>query len=268
MLRRWEGHLLRKLSLAPENQSRSCTCSTSCRSQGYGADLMENALLPNCWCWSPPVQRRRGKSSEFRYHPVVEKIIAYINAHIGKESPCPCWRQHIFEPYICASSRRKRAPASTKYITARASASPSPPGYGAHRGRGLRTERLQRLHQLRHPLHPHGGHHPQAVRACKTQVGATEAGRERWRGRTFLKKVLPVAPSRKTSFWGRYRRRACAVRGKTDVRESFAMFFGGGKIFFLQLDGLGARKELVMENIYRDMETLLKPSMPSRWVCT
>jgi hypothetical protein len=46
------------------------------------------------------------------------------------------------------------------------------------------------------------------------------------------------------------------------------MFFGGGKIFFLQLDGLGARKELVMENIYRDMETLLKPSMPSRWVCT
>ena len=48
------------------------------------------------------------------------------------------------------------------------------------------------------------------------------------------------------------------------VRESFAMFFGGGKIFFVQLDGLGTHRELVMEKFYRDMETLLKPSMPSQ----
>jgi len=48
------------------------------------------------------------------------------------------------------------------------------------------------------------------------------------------------------------------------VRESFAMFFGGGKIFFVQLDGLGDHKTLVMEKFARDMVTLQKPSTPSQ----
>lgn len=51
---------------------------------------------------------------------------------------------------------------------------------------------------------------------------------------------------------------------KLIVRESFAMFYGGGKIFFVQLDGLHDHKALVMEKFERDMETLKKPSAPSQ----
>jgi hypothetical protein len=51
---------------------------------------------------------------------------------------------------------------------------------------------------------------------------------------------------------------------KLIVRESFAMFFGGGKIFFVQLDGLYDNKALVMEKFERDMQTLKKPSAPSQ----
>lgn len=51
---------------------------------------------------------------------------------------------------------------------------------------------------------------------------------------------------------------------KLIVRESFAMFFGGGKIFFVQLDGLYDHKALVMEKFERDMQTLKKPSSPSQ----
>jgi hypothetical protein len=53
-------------------------------------------------------------------------------------------------------------------------------------------------------------------------------------------------------------------RKKPIVRESFAMFFGGGKIFFVQLDGLYDNKALVMEKFERDMQTLKKPSAPSQ----
>jgi hypothetical protein len=48
------------------------------------------------------------------------------------------------------------------------------------------------------------------------------------------------------------------------VRESFAMFYGGGKIFFVQLDGLHDHKTLVMEKFERDLQTLKKPSAPSQ----
>jgi hypothetical protein len=51
---------------------------------------------------------------------------------------------------------------------------------------------------------------------------------------------------------------------KLIVRESFAMFYGGGKIFFVQLDGLHDHKELVMDKFARDMQTLKKPSSPSQ----
>ncbi len=47
------------------------------------------------------------------------------------------------------------------------------------------------------------------------------------------------------------------------IRESFAMPFGGGKIFFSELDGLGENKTLVMDKFERDMKTLKKPSATS-----
>jgi hypothetical protein len=47
------------------------------------------------------------------------------------------------------------------------------------------------------------------------------------------------------------------------VRESFAMPFGGGKIFFAELDGLGENKALVMDKFERDIKTLKKPSATS-----
>ena len=51
---------------------------------------------------------------------------------------------------------------------------------------------------------------------------------------------------------------------KLIVRESFAMFYGGGKIYFVQLDGLHGHKALVMDKFARDMETIKKPSAPSQ----
>lgn len=51
---------------------------------------------------------------------------------------------------------------------------------------------------------------------------------------------------------------------KLIVRESFAMFYGGGKIFFAQLDGLHDHKTLVMDKFERDMQTIKKPSAPSQ----
>ncbi len=54
------------------------------------------------------------------------------------------------------------------------------------------------------------------------------------------------------------------VEEKLIVRESFAMFYGGGEIFFIQLDGLHQHKALVMEKFARDMEALAKPSAPSQ----
>ena len=47
------------------------------------------------------------------------------------------------------------------------------------------------------------------------------------------------------------------------VRESFAMPFGGGSIFFSELDGLGESKTLVMDKFEQDMQTLKKPSATS-----
>ena len=51
---------------------------------------------------------------------------------------------------------------------------------------------------------------------------------------------------------------------KLIVRESFAMFYGGGKIYFVQLDGLHGHKALVMDKFARDMEAIKKPSAPSQ----
>ncbi|BCJ93708.1 hypothetical protein acsn021_12770 [Anaerocolumna cellulosilytica] len=50
------------------------------------------------------------------------------------------------------------------------------------------------------------------------------------------------------------------LREKLIVRESFAMAFQGGEIWFEQLDALSIYKELVMEKFQKDMEIIKRPS--------
>ena len=50
------------------------------------------------------------------------------------------------------------------------------------------------------------------------------------------------------------------VEDKPIVRESFAMAYRGGEIWFEQLDALYGHKELVMEKFHKDMEILKRPS--------
>lgn len=44
------------------------------------------------------------------------------------------------------------------------------------------------------------------------------------------------------------------------IRESFAMAFQGGEIWFCQLDALYEEKELVMKKFHKDMDSIRRPS--------
>ncbi len=121
--RRREGHPLRKLSLAPENQSRFLYLNHKLQEvKGYGADLMENALFTELLVL---VNRLYGageeKAPEYRYHPVVEKIIAYINAHIGERITLSVLAGSMFlsQAYICRIFKAETGTSINKYITAR-----------------------------------------------------------------------------------------------------------------------------------------------------
>ncbi|MDF2870476.1 MAG: hypothetical protein K0R05_2051 [Anaerocolumna sp.] len=50
------------------------------------------------------------------------------------------------------------------------------------------------------------------------------------------------------------------IEDKPIVRESFAMAYKGGEIWFEQLDALYGHKELVMEKFHKDLEILKRPS--------
>ncbi len=50
------------------------------------------------------------------------------------------------------------------------------------------------------------------------------------------------------------------IEDKPIVRESFAMAYKGGEIWFEQLDALYGHKELVMEKFHKDLEVLKRPS--------
>lgn len=48
------------------------------------------------------------------------------------------------------------------------------------------------------------------------------------------------------------------------IRPSMAMFFGGGEIWFEQLDALSVHTDIVKEKFIGDLKTIRKPSSPSR----
>ena len=47
------------------------------------------------------------------------------------------------------------------------------------------------------------------------------------------------------------------------VRESMSLFFGGGEIWFEQLDALSIHKDVILDKFLKDMETIKKPSSPA-----
>lgn len=121
--RRREGHPLRKLSLAPENQTRFLYLIHKLQEvKGYGADLMENALFTELLVLVNRLYcAGEEKAPEYRYHPVVEKIIAYINAHIGERITLSVLAGSMFlsQAYICRIFKAETGTSINKYITAR-----------------------------------------------------------------------------------------------------------------------------------------------------
>ena len=47
------------------------------------------------------------------------------------------------------------------------------------------------------------------------------------------------------------------------VRESMSMFFGGGEIWFEQLDALSIHKDIILDKFIKDMESIKRPSSPA-----
>ena len=47
------------------------------------------------------------------------------------------------------------------------------------------------------------------------------------------------------------------------VRESMSLFFGGGEIWFEQLDALSIHKDVILDKFLKDMETIKRPSSPA-----
>lgn len=47
------------------------------------------------------------------------------------------------------------------------------------------------------------------------------------------------------------------------IRESFAMYYGGGQIWFEQLDALSVHKDIVKEKFLKDLEVIRRPSAPA-----
>lgn len=52
-------------------------------------------------------------------------------------------------------------------------------------------------------------------------------------------------------------------RDQLIIRESFAMYFGGGQIWFEQLDALSVHKDIVKEKFIKDLEVIRRPSAPA-----
>ena len=120
---RREGALRCKLPLPQEAQSRFLYLLHKLQeAKGYGADVMENAIFTELMVL---VNRLYGaeeeKAAEYRYHPVVEKIIAYINAHIGEKITLCVLADSMYlsQAYICRIFKAETGTSINKYITAR-----------------------------------------------------------------------------------------------------------------------------------------------------
>jgi len=89
---------------------------------GIGADLMENAIFTGLMVL---VGRLYGageeKAMEYQYHPVVEKIVAYINEYIGERITLSVLADSMFlsQAYICRIFKAETGTTINKYITAR-----------------------------------------------------------------------------------------------------------------------------------------------------
>ena len=52
-------------------------------------------------------------------------------------------------------------------------------------------------------------------------------------------------------------------RDRLIIRESFAMYYGGGQIWFEQLDALSIHKDIVRDKFLKDLEIIRRPSTPA-----
>ncbi len=118
-----DGNHRCKLALSQEAQSRFMYLLHKVQEvKGYGADLMENAIFTELMVL---VNRLYGageeKEPEYRYHPVVENIIAYINAHIGEKITLSVLADSMYlsQAYICRIFKAETGTSINKYITAR-----------------------------------------------------------------------------------------------------------------------------------------------------
>jgi AraC-like DNA-binding protein len=121
--RRREGRLGCKLHLPQEGQSRFLYLIHKLQEvKGFGADLMENAIFTELMVLVNRLYGAGGeKAVEYQYHPVVEKIVAYINEHIGERITLSVLADSMFlsQAYICRIFKAETGTTINKYITAR-----------------------------------------------------------------------------------------------------------------------------------------------------
>ncbi len=113
-----------KLTLDQESRSRFLYLIHKIQNlQGFGTDLMENALFTELMVLINRYHGAGGEEAEeaYQYHAVVEKIVSYINDHIHEKITLSILAQSMYlsQAYICRIFKAETGTTINKYITAR-----------------------------------------------------------------------------------------------------------------------------------------------------